>query len=492
MKTIILVTILVMVTACGKKNTDSSIHSAQPLTQSEKLTVKQCVLNGQIAVRNDQDEIVKCADSCAQFKKKIPSDWFQKTIEVPEDPENQAGRKIKIFYYGKINPGSTPAIFFNGGPAASSHSSFSLFLKEQKVVDSKGKISLIYIDQRGNGCSSFYPQGSDSETIERLRHYGSTGIVADAEAVRRELLGTKPWISFGQSYGGFISHRYYKNFPQSLIAGVSHGNTLNNNGFSRIKERIRSQIKVMDAYFTTYPGDLKVFMALKRELKENVCIADPEKINGKHCGSEIIDGVMGWLGFHDEWPDLHSQIEKMLNLDGSLNWSAITDFDVMNTRYTNPNNRSSIAFHILEVVDRNVPPENYPNCAKIRSEILQEQGLDISDYNTECSTTLQFKYSPGLSLYQDLKKDLLLTEDFVSALKENPSIPFFVYSGELDPYLPKENFVEEVTQSNVFPNFHYHHFMFSGHDGFYSEQKVWQDMIDSSIKGQLFDLADSP
>jgi len=42
------------------------------------------------------------------------------------------------------------------------------------------RIFPIFIDQRGTGCSTFYPQGSFDQILGRLTSYGSRGIVEDA------------------------------------------------------------------------------------------------------------------------------------------------------------------------------------------------------------------------------------------------------------------------------------------------------------------------
>ena len=82
-------------------------------------------------------------------------------------------------------------------------------------------LSMIYLDQRGNGCSDPYPAGPvntqfTTMTAQRLALYGSRSIVRDAEALRELLLGPgKSWSAFGQSFGGEIVHRYVEMLPQS-------------------------------------------------------------------------------------------------------------------------------------------------------------------------------------------------------------------------------------------------------------------------------------
>jgi hypothetical protein len=64
---------------------------------------------------------------------------------------------------------------------------------------------------------------------------------------------------------------------------------------------------------------------------------------------------------------------------------------------------------------------------------------------------------------------------FKTALQVMPAGSFYLYSGEKDCFVPKEGFVEEITA--VGPLLHYTHFMNSGHEGFYTENQVWNDLL---------------
>ena len=95
--------------------------------------------------------------------------------------------------------------------------------------------------------------------MTRLSHYGSRGIVADAEAVRKKLLDEKPWIAFGQSYGSFIVHKYSVVAPQGLKAAFGHGSAITEDGYSRSFNRIKAQTRVLNEYFKIYPNDKHIF-----------------------------------------------------------------------------------------------------------------------------------------------------------------------------------------------------------------------------------------
>ena len=479
MKLACFLVLVVMTMSCGNSHPPSS--KIKPLTAAEKLTIGQCAKNGEMVLRNKNQDIIACADSCAEFKKTIPKDWFQDTIEVPEDPKNPEGQKIKVFYYGKITPGQTPTVFFNGGPGSDSHYSSKSLRLWQKQRDPHEKISWVFIDQRGNGCSDFFPQGNSEESISRLSHYGSDGIVADAEVIRKKLLGNKPWIAFGQSFGGYITHRYFIEHPRSLKAGFSHGNTINSDGYLRIKNRIRSQIRLKDEYFKVYPEDKKIVDRMVSYLEKGDCVEDPEGLMPKVCGYNIVMNLMQWMGFKTDWESVHAWIEFMWSKDtDDLEWGALERFVVDYMSYENPKNLFSTADKVISWVDRNIEMEDLKNCRRIQKELLTEDGIDLTqDALNECAGTLQLggEDSDTLAPYRHLPQNKLQIADLLKSLDQNPAVPLYVYSGELDPFLPKETFVEEVAAVGNKPNFHYTHFMESGHEGFKTEQKVWDDIL---------------
>src|SRR5690625_7163212 len=67
--------------------------------------------------------------------------------------------------------------------------------------------------QRGTGLSTpvnrhtLAQQGAPSAQARYLRHFRAPDIVADAEAIRRAL-NAPPWVTLGQSFGGFCTLAY--------------------------------------------------------------------------------------------------------------------------------------------------------------------------------------------------------------------------------------------------------------------------------------------
>lgn len=117
-------------------------------------------------------------------------------------------------------------LFLQGGPGGRS---------PRPGVDAPGWISwavqryrVILLDQRGTGRST--PQDrvtlaglTPQQQADRLANFRADAIVADAEALRRHLLGDTPWTVLGQSFGGFCTWTYLSQAPEGLTAAYVTG-----------------------------------------------------------------------------------------------------------------------------------------------------------------------------------------------------------------------------------------------------------------------------
>lgn len=483
MKLVFILSLLIAVSACGKKST----HTVDSLPNGTKNQIQESLRNKHIPSRQEvADANIQFDDACEEFRKTIPKDWFQGLMEVPEDPAAPEGTQIKVFYYGKIKENVIPIVFFNGGPTEDSHSSSRALTKSSPVSDPKGLTSFVYIDQRGNGCSDYYPQGSEEEVMTRLSHYGSRGIVADAEAVRKKLLNDKPWIAFGQSYGAFIAHKYSIIAGEGLKAAFAHASVITDDGFSRSLNRIRSQTRVLEEYFKVYPEDRHNLKIVNEQLTYNVCFKD-DKSSMEVCGYETLSEIPIFLAFRTDWKSLHSWIVDMVDED-TMDKNVIGEFAAAFyfSQYRTDEKGVKITYNVKKMadkvigwVDRDVAPLNIINCRKIRDSLLNES-IDIGQNSTtECAYAMQLTEagSDTQATVKFLVQDKLQVKDIKQALQAQPHLPLYLYSGELDQTVPKQNFEKEVAALNGLPNFHYTHFMKTGHDGYRTEQQVWDELI---------------
>src|SRR5258708_17047853 len=152
--------------------------------------------------------------------------WFDLPLDYAH-PD----RKIRVFVREAVAAGKESAdllclVFFQGGPGFGS----------PRPVTNSGWIKralqdyrVLLLDQRGTGLSSSVTAqslrsiGDARAQAEYLRHFRSDNIVRDAEAIRRQLVGDRPWSILGQSYGGFCALRYLSASPEGVEEGPIAG-----------------------------------------------------------------------------------------------------------------------------------------------------------------------------------------------------------------------------------------------------------------------------
>ncbi|WP_088317546.1 alpha/beta fold hydrolase [Kineosporia sp. R_H_3] len=145
-------------------------------------------------------------------------------VDVPLDHTTADGPRIAVYAREVRRVDKAAAdlpylLFLQGGPGGRS---------PLPGVDGPGWLSwaleryrVVLLDQRGTGRST--PQDrrtlarlTPREQADRLAHFRADAIVADAEVLRRRLLGDIPWTTLGQSYGGFCTWTYLSFAPEGL------------------------------------------------------------------------------------------------------------------------------------------------------------------------------------------------------------------------------------------------------------------------------------
>ncbi|MDA8793919.1 alpha/beta hydrolase [Bacteriovoracaceae bacterium] len=245
-------------------------------------------------------EDVAKPEECLSYIKNtvIPRSFEYGWVDNYENYKTKSGRVLKIFYaYKKGDENIFPVAWQNGGPG-SANRGWSM------MSSSLPNTSLVFIDQRGQGCSSRLPQFNAlgkrkrkkiKSRLRRFQLYLSRGIVHDMEEVRKKLFGENAqWVVSGQSFGSMITQRYVSLFPQSLAAAHGHGFGAIKNSTYFAKKRVISHIEQMDKYFEKYPEDKALLLRMKQKIKKKFCVNISSEKNANdiivsYCGKYIID-----------------------------------------------------------------------------------------------------------------------------------------------------------------------------------------------------------
>lgn len=152
-------------------------------------------------------------------------------FELPLDHSRPDGEKLSVFAR-ELAPLERQGaelpylVFFQGGPGSASPRPESRSGWIGRALD---EYRVLLLDQRGTGLSSpvsyqSVPQrGGPEQQAEYLSHFRADSIVADAEFIRRELIGNEPWTVLGQSFGGFCVVRYLSAAPGGLRSALITG-----------------------------------------------------------------------------------------------------------------------------------------------------------------------------------------------------------------------------------------------------------------------------
>ncbi|MCI6264394.1 MAG: alpha/beta hydrolase, partial [Collinsella sp.] len=178
----------------------------------------------------------------------VPLDWrglepmllaFGSTMRRGAMPAPIAGapESIKLFYRvvcapDRINDDLPLLLFLQGGPGGESPRPLSP-TSDGWIEEAVKHFRVVLPDQRGTGRSSYVDgrtiaalgeraeaAGSDAARSQAdfLKRHLASSIVRDFEYLRLVGFGGKPWVTLGQSYGGFLTLSYLSLFPEGVAA----------------------------------------------------------------------------------------------------------------------------------------------------------------------------------------------------------------------------------------------------------------------------------
>lgn len=413
-----------------------------------------------------------------EFIASLPPQMKYGWVEVPEKYDEPEGKKIHIFYYWRPveNSKAVPVTFFNGGPGFTSHKSY------HRVISRLHGAPLVFIDQRGTGASSPYPELKE-DNINIYEYYLSRSIVHDAEAVRKKLFGSQKWIVTGSSFGSLISQRYIALFPNSLKSSHGFGWAAYEKPMDIPLIRLRKHKEVLDKYFEKFPEMKPLFANLKKSLGEY----DYLSTDGFKMDKNAMMGFYGLMtiSFPSYWDMSNSVIKnQMVDPSGNINkinfnrfmYNLLFQYMHMSERTAVINiifNRkegyvtgnTSLSAHYEKLFETLKKEGNDPHKWLIPEEALGHHGLSG-------------KIIAKADKVKLINSDPLKPEDIFEGLNKNKDLKLFLYSGEMDTLSPPEIFSSLNKQTHK--QITYENLKDCGHEGAYVGSNFWDPVRESS------------
>jgi pimeloyl-ACP methyl ester carboxylesterase len=265
-------------------------------------------------------------------------------FELPVDYAKPDGAKISVFAREAIAPGKENAnqpylVFFQGGPGSGSPrpTGNSGWLKRALT-----EFRVLLLDQRGTGLSTPITAQtlrhlSPQAQADYLQHFRADNIVRDAEAIRKTLIGDKPWSILGQSFGGFCAMNYLSAAPQGLTEALITGGiaSLTRPTDDVYRATYPRVIAKNRAYYARYPDDVARVRDIARHLAEN----DVQLPGGGRLTVQRFLQLGLAFGMSDGYEAVHYLIEEAL-VDGQhgreMNWNFLLHFEHSQSFDTNP------------------------------------------------------------------------------------------------------------------------------------------------------------
>ncbi|MBL8525556.1 MAG: alpha/beta fold hydrolase [Betaproteobacteria bacterium] len=267
------------------------------------------------------------------------------TFELPLDYANP-GKTISVFAREVIAPDKEDAnqpylVFFQGGPGSGSPRPMGASgwikraLKDYRVL---------LLDQRGTGLSApltaqtLRAMPNAQAQADYIMHFRADNIVRDAEAIRAQLGGGKPWSILGQSYGGFCSLRYLSAAPEGLKeVFITGGVPSLTRAAEEIYRATYPRVIAKNAeYYARYPEDIALVQELVRHLQVNEVMLPS---GGRLTAQRFLQlGLQ--FGMSDGYEAIHYLLEEawVTGADGKreINWNFLVHFEHLQSFETNP------------------------------------------------------------------------------------------------------------------------------------------------------------
>jgi len=259
-------------------------------------------------------------------------------FELPLDYKNPSGESLSIFLREIRDSESSEKpylIFFQGGPGFESPRPIT---NTGWIKFALSRYNILLLDQRGTGRSTpatFQTLNhlSSDEQAEYLQHFRADNIVRDAEAIRKELNGEKPWSILGQSFGGFCALNYLSfhshGLKEAYITGGipplgAHPDDIYRRTYQRVKQK-------NELFFSIFPEAENNANAIANVIRDT----NPVLPNGDTLTVERFQLLGLQLGFSDGFATLNFLMENAIQQE-KLTYSFLKGLLGLQAFDTNP------------------------------------------------------------------------------------------------------------------------------------------------------------
>jgi len=194
---------------------------------------------------------------------------------VPLDYTKPTGETITVYareYCADSGEGKPWLLFLQGGPGGKGTRPSRV---SRWMAEALKHYRVLMLDQRGTGLSTpinrytLPERGTPEAQARYLRQFRAPDIVADAEAIRKGL-GSGPWVTLGQSFGGFCTLTYLSFAPEGLAGSMITGGIPPLQGpadqvLQATYQRMRARNQ---EYFHRYPTDFETLSAIYRRVRQ--------------------------------------------------------------------------------------------------------------------------------------------------------------------------------------------------------------------------------
>jgi pimeloyl-ACP methyl ester carboxylesterase len=407
--------LLLAISACKKEGGDNGRTTIRKGTASTKIAAKKAGTDG-AGVPGSPGKVTK--SSCSELEAAAKtSGWVIKSLNVPEGLDNKKQIKIRYFIL-KDTEGKmvNPVLYLNRSAFqevnVSDLNDFSKFAHDYKIDP-------VLISMRGADCSSPLPDAKSN--ISLLNNYGSKSAVADAELIRKALLGDKKWKVMAHRSGGAVALRYVQLFPTSIKSVHIADFSPIENQTELMKYRINKEAQNWESLVQEFNLSEDAISSVQKKLEAGNCkpLADCHVLIDLYSGSRISDKT--------QWSSIAESIKKIA--DGKTTVQELLK---------NFESRKKVRF--LNSVARILDLDSDKNLSGCAEALKTEKGGFINS----CRLEIELAKSDTANL-KTLSHDPLNLKTIQDNLKKH-DIPYYLYSGGLSSLYPRAVFMDHVEE----------------------------------------------